>query len=70
MLLAAQYNLPPQADSSLDLLKAKIVAQVVKMRPRFNVNDLGVTALHLGYSVATLNSRHFQLIPGLSIVQL
>jgi predicted nucleic acid-binding protein len=31
---------------------------------------IGATALHLGYSVATLNTRHFQLIPGLSIVQL
>lgn len=30
---------------------------------------IGVTALHLGYSVATLNFRHFQLIPGLSVVQ-
>jgi predicted nucleic acid-binding protein len=29
---------------------------------------IGATALHLGYSVATLNARHFQLIPGLSIV--
>ena len=31
---------------------------------------IGVTALHLGYSVATLNARHFQLIPGLSVIQL
>ncbi len=31
---------------------------------------IGVTALHLGFSVATLNPRHFQLIPGLSVVQL
>jgi tRNA(fMet)-specific endonuclease VapC len=30
---------------------------------------IGVPALHLGYSVATLNSRHFRLIPGLSVVQ-
>jgi tRNA(fMet)-specific endonuclease VapC len=30
---------------------------------------IGVTALHLGYSIATLNSRHFRLIPGLSVVQ-
>ena len=30
---------------------------------------IGVTALELGYSVATANLRHFQLIPGLSIVQ-
>jgi tRNA(fMet)-specific endonuclease VapC len=31
---------------------------------------IGTTALHLGYSVATLNARHFQLIPGLSVVPL
>jgi len=31
---------------------------------------IGVTALHLGFSVATLNVRHFQLIPGLSVIQL
>ena len=31
---------------------------------------IGVTALHLSYSVATLNPRHFRLIPGLSVVQL
>ena len=31
---------------------------------------IGVTGLHLGYSVVTLNVRHFRLIPGLSVVQL
>jgi predicted nucleic acid-binding protein len=31
---------------------------------------IGSTALHLGYGVATLNVRHFQLIPGLSVVQI
>ena len=30
---------------------------------------IGSTALHLGYSVATFNSRHFRFIPGLSVVQ-
>lgn len=29
---------------------------------------IGVTALHLGFSVATLNVRHFQTIPGLPVV--
>jgi tRNA(fMet)-specific endonuclease VapC len=29
---------------------------------------IGATALHLGYSVLTLNARHFQLIPGLSVI--
>jgi tRNA(fMet)-specific endonuclease VapC len=31
---------------------------------------IGATALHLGYSVATLNLRHFEQIPGLNIVRL
>jgi len=29
---------------------------------------IGVTALELGFEVATLNVRHFQMIPGLNIV--
>jgi tRNA(fMet)-specific endonuclease VapC len=39
---------------------------------RVPLSDLliGVTALELGYSVATANVRHFRLIPGLSVVQL
>lgn len=31
---------------------------------------IGVTALELGYNVATGNLRHFQRIPGLSVMQL
>ena len=31
---------------------------------------IGATALHLGYSVATLNVRDFSKIPGLSVTQL
>lgn len=31
---------------------------------------IGATALHLGFDVATLNIRHFQLIPGLKIIKL
>jgi hypothetical protein len=30
---------------------------------------IGVTALYLGYAVATLNVRHFQNIPGLQVLQ-
>lgn len=30
---------------------------------------IGVTALELGYTVATGNLRHFQRVPGLSVVQ-
>jgi tRNA(fMet)-specific endonuclease VapC len=37
---------------------------------QFAFEDLviGATALHLGYAVMTLNARHFQRIPGLSVV--
>jgi tRNA(fMet)-specific endonuclease VapC len=31
---------------------------------------IGATALTLGYSVLTVNTRHFQRVPGLSVVQL
>jgi len=39
---------------------------------RIPLSDLliGVTALELGFSVATTNVRHFRLVPGLSVVQL
>lgn len=30
---------------------------------------IGATALHLGYALATLNLRHFQVIPGLQVLQ-
>jgi predicted nucleic acid-binding protein len=31
---------------------------------------IGVTALEYGYAIATVNLRHFRLIPGLQIIQL
>lgn len=31
---------------------------------------IGATALHLGFDVITLNVRHFQMIPGLSVLSL
>ncbi len=31
---------------------------------------IGATALHLGFDVATLNVKHFQVIPGLNVVTL
>jgi predicted nucleic acid-binding protein len=39
---------------------------------RVSFEDLliGSTALHLNYSVATFNVRHFQQIPGLSVGRL
>jgi tRNA(fMet)-specific endonuclease VapC len=39
---------------------------------RLALSDLliGVTALELGYRIATANVRHFQMVPGLGIVSL
>jgi len=39
---------------------------------RLPLSDLliGVTALDLGYGIATANARHFQMIPGLSVITL
>ncbi|MGA2905453.1 MAG: PIN domain-containing protein [Candidatus Korobacteraceae bacterium] len=39
---------------------------------RLALSDLliGVTALDLGYSVATANLRHFQMVPGLHVVSM
>ena len=31
---------------------------------------IGATALELGYSLLTVNLRHFRMIPGLSVMQL
>lgn len=38
----------------------------------FRLLDLliGVTALELGYGVATHNVRHFHMVPGLSVMRL
>ena len=39
---------------------------------RIPLSDLliGASALELGYGVGTANVRHFQLIPGLNLIQL
>jgi len=39
---------------------------------RIPLSDLliGASAMELGYGVGTANVRHFQLIPGLSVIQL
>jgi predicted nucleic acid-binding protein len=39
---------------------------------RISLSDLliGAGALELGYRVGTANVRHFQLIPGLNVIQL
>jgi predicted nucleic acid-binding protein len=31
---------------------------------------IGATALSLGFSILTVNSRHFRMIPGLQVIQL
>ena len=53
-------------------LAGKIEGQQAARGIAIAVPDLliGVTALHLGFAVATINVRHFQLIPGLSVVRL
>lgn len=54
------------------LRAGQIDGQSQAKRIRIPLSDLliGVTALELGYCIATHNVRHFKLIPGLSVVQL
>jgi predicted nucleic acid-binding protein len=51
-------------------LAGQIEGQQEAQGVRFAFEDLliGAPALHLGFEVATLNPRHFQLIPGLTLV--
>jgi len=51
-------------------LAGRIEGQQEAIGVQFAFEDLliGVTALHLGYAVLTLNARHFQRIPGLIVV--
>ena len=53
-------------------LAGRIEGQQEAKGIQFAFEDLliGVTALYLGYEVATLNLRDFQRIPGLSVIQL
>lgn len=53
-------------------LAGRIEGQQEAKGIRISFEDLliGATALHLNYSVATLNVRHFGQIPALSITQL
>jgi tRNA(fMet)-specific endonuclease VapC len=57
---------------TLDLarLVGRIEGQQEAKGIQFPFEDLviGVTALHLGYAVMTLDTRHFQRIPGFSVV--
>jgi tRNA(fMet)-specific endonuclease VapC len=53
-------------------LAAKIDAEARKLGRTIPFADLliGVTGLHYGYAVGTRNLRHFQMIPGLAVIQL
>ena len=61
-----------QVTVSLALRVGQIDGESQAKGIRLPLSDLliGVTALELGYSVATGNLRHFQMIPGLSVVRL
>jgi len=69
-LLAALPVYPITA--SVALRVGEIDAENQSRGVRLPLTDLliGVTALELGYSVATGNLRHFKSIPGLSVQQL
>jgi predicted nucleic acid-binding protein len=53
-------------------LAARIDAEARKTGVVIPFADLqiGVTAMHLGYGVATLNPRHFEMIPNLDVKRL
>jgi predicted nucleic acid-binding protein len=55
---------------SIALCAGRIDGESTARGVRLPIFDLliGVTALELGYKVATANLRHFQMIPGLDIV--
>ena len=57
---------------SLALRAGQIDGETQAQGIRLPLADLliGVTALELGYSVATANLRHFRKIPGLSVTEL
>ena len=57
---------------SLALRTGQIDGENQARGTRLPLTDLliGATALELGYSVATANLRHFQMIPGLTVVRL
>jgi predicted nucleic acid-binding protein len=56
--------------ASLALRTGQIDGENTAKGVRVALGDLliGVTALELGYRVATANVRHFQMVPGLAIV--
>jgi len=54
------------------LVAGQIDGQSQAKGVRIPLSDLliGASAMELGYGVGTANVRHFQLIPGLSVIQL
>ncbi|MBX6359358.1 PIN domain-containing protein [Pseudacidobacterium ailaaui] len=58
--------------TSIALRAGQIDGENAAKGVRLALSDLliGVTALQLGYRVATSNVRHFGLVPGLDLVQL
>ena len=57
---------------SIALRAGQIDGQAQAKGVRIPLSDLliGASALEFGYGVGTANVRHFQMIPGLSIIQL
>ncbi len=53
------------------MLAARIDGEQQAQGVKIPLPDLlvGVTALELGFSVLTINVRHFRLIPGLNVIQ-
>jgi predicted nucleic acid-binding protein len=69
-LLAAVSIYPLTTD--IAKLAGKLDAEQQKRGVVIPFADLriGATALSLGYSVLTVNPRHFERVPGLSVIQL
>ena len=57
---------------SIALLAGRIDGEQQSKGTRIALADLliGASALELGYAVGTANARHFQLIPGVNVVNL
>jgi tRNA(fMet)-specific endonuclease VapC len=55
---------------SVALRTGQLDGEITAKGIRIALSDLliGVTALELGYRVATANLRHFQIVPGLEVV--
>jgi tRNA(fMet)-specific endonuclease VapC len=64
----------PVAPFTMEMARiaAKVDAEARKKGSVIPFADLliGATALHFGYGVGTRNRRHFEMIPGLAILQL